>query len=306
MFLRGGQSLMRNALLLILFGFAGVFPAQNSPKQSNEADYKDRESHERFGKRRFAVSAWQINELKEGALVVKLNTSRLLIDAFNKRGLPEEAERVRLQQLAANMNIIRAYMSKYKFSKVYFIYTHSFDSLLKGTRSGIFLDYDVKIDPVITMKESFYLIAERDYVYNYSIGFVPEESAAAVTEKGNPTSSESDIVVKNKYGHQLKNPFPYATSKVIFSRRARIIEMFIEGKRVPFTVTSSTSSGGSPLSTYKINGKLMELNLPRYYTYEAMSEVVEKFNASLNKFYRESPRMSEDSRAYKDSRPFFY
>jgi hypothetical protein len=304
MYLGDLRALTRNSILLIFFVSAGVATAQNSP--GDEVDYKDRESHERFGKRRFAVSAWQINQLKEGALVVKLNTSRLLIDAFNKRGLPEEAERVRLQQAAANINIIRAYISKYKFSKVYFIYSHSTDSLLKGTRSGIFVDYDLNIDPAVIMKEPFYLIAERDYVYNSSIGFVPEESAASTTEKGNPSSSESDIVVKNKYGHQLKNPFPFATSKVIFSKRARVIEMFIEGKKVPFTVTSSTSSGGSPLSAYKINGKLMELNIPRHYTYEVMAEVVEKFNASLNKFYRESPRISEDSRAYKDSRPFFY
>jgi hypothetical protein len=297
---------MKNTLLLFFSVITCLTVAQNPLSEGSEKDYKDRNSHERFGRRRFIVSAWQINQLKQGALVVKLHTNQLLIDAFKKQGLPEEAERVRLEAAATNINIIRAYLSKYKFSKVYFIYSHSSDSLRKGKTSGIFLTYDLAIDHSLTMQESFYLTAESDYVYNSSIGFVPEDSASSVIERGNPSASEFPIIIKNKYGHQLKNPFPFSISKVVFSRRERIIEMNIEGKTVPFTVSSSTKRGGSPVSSYRINGKHMELVIARMFTYYTMSEVVEKFNAELNNFYRSSPSPAETDKAYRDCQPFFY
>jgi hypothetical protein len=152
----------------------------------------------------------------------------------------------------------------------------------------------------------FYLIAETDYVYNSSIGFVPEDSATTIREKGNPSSDEFPIVVKNKYGHQLKSPFPYSVSKVVFSKGVQVVESNIEGKRIPFTVVSSTHSGGSAISNYKINGKDMELTIPRIYTYDVMSQIVDQFNAELNRFYRESPKQAEDSKEYNDAKAFFY
>jgi hypothetical protein len=189
---------------------------------------------------------------------------------------------------------------------VYFIYGGSSDSLRNGTRSGIFLDSNLNVNRSLTMNEKFYLLAETDYVYNSSIGFVPEDSAMKVTERGNPSSAEFPIVVKNKYGHQLKNPFPYSVSRVIFSKSMPVVEVNLNGQRIPFTVTSSGRTGGTPVSTYKINGKDMELAIPRMYTYEVMSEVVDEFNADLNKFYRDSARITENSKEYKEGKPFFY
>jgi hypothetical protein len=299
-------SLNRKIFLIVLFALSAAVIAQTTQYSDKEKDYKDRKSHENYRKRRLAVASWQINQLKDGALVVRLNTNHLLINAFKQRGLPEEAERARLQQAAINLNIIRAYTNKYKFSKVYFMYGTSSDSLRKGTRSGIFIDSTLKVNPSISMNEKFYLLAESDYVFNSSIGFVPEDSATSVRERGNPSSDEFPIVVKNKYGHQLKNPFPYSISKIVFSKGVPVVEMPIEGQRIPFTVTTSMNSGGNGVTNYKINGKDMELTIPRIYTYDIMSEIVREFDAELNKFYRESPKQDESDKAYQDSKPFFY
>ena len=47
----------------------------------NEKDYKNPEEHEEFRKRRLLVSAWQINELREGALIVRLQSGTMLLKA---------------------------------------------------------------------------------------------------------------------------------------------------------------------------------------------------------------------------------
>ncbi|MBL7931391.1 MAG: hypothetical protein JNL60_05800, partial [Bacteroidia bacterium] len=178
-------------------------------EKPGEKDYKDPEQFDKFYKRRKMISAWQINKLKEGALVIRLKTNKLLIDALQKEGKDELAEQKRMEALGINKNISRAFRKNYTFSKIYFIYSSSSDTLLKGARSNIFLDSNLVVDPNLTMNESFYLICEGDYVYNSSIGFVPEDSARFQTERGNPTV-EAPIVVKNKYGHQLKRPFPFS------------------------------------------------------------------------------------------------
>jgi hypothetical protein len=50
----------------------------------------------------------------------------------------------------------------------------------------------------------------------------------------------------------------------------------------------------------------MELTLPRHYTYNIMSKVVQEFNAGLEAFYRNSAGLPESSKDYEEGRPFFY
>jgi hypothetical protein len=102
------------AALLLVFS-AG---AQSEPADLGSKDYKDPKSHERFRKRRIAVANWQINQLKEGALVVRLGTNRHLINGLKKQGQDLMAEKARLEQAAINKNYIRAFLDKYDFSKV--------------------------------------------------------------------------------------------------------------------------------------------------------------------------------------------
>src|SRR5687768_11119873 len=49
-------------------------------------DYKDPKQHEKFYKRRNVIGAWQINKLKQGALVVRLKTNKMAIDELKKAG----------------------------------------------------------------------------------------------------------------------------------------------------------------------------------------------------------------------------
>ena len=198
------------AFFLALFFIAGFAISQEAASETPVYDdYKDRTQHKNFSIIRRVVSEWQIHQLKNGALVVRLKTNQKVIDALLQRGEKRLAEKKRLEQLAININISRAYRYRYKFSALYFMYSFSSDTLLNGGRTNMFLDSMLVIDSSIIMKESFYLLAETDNIYNSSIGFVKEEEAKAQIEQGSETTVDALIVLKNKYGHQLKHPFPY-------------------------------------------------------------------------------------------------
>ncbi len=261
-----------------------AFSQQDGPGE-NWKDYKDPKQHEKFHKRRKVVAAWQIHELKKGALVVRLKTLAPLIAALSNTGESDLVQKKKLEILAVNLNTSRAYRTNYKFSKVYFIYSHSSDSLMNGQRSGIFLDSSLTIDPNIILQESYYVIAESDKLYNSSIGFVPHDSAQYVTERGNPTGKTYQIVLKNKFGHQVKRPFPRYFH--VGGRTHSPLLINIHGKSMPFNV-QGVKGFGVDAATYE--GKKMILTIPREYVYHKLADAVWELNNELELFYRETPK----------------
>jgi hypothetical protein len=287
----------KKIILLFIFIISFVSAkAQQDEEIYRPKDYKDREQFEKFRKRRMIISAWQINQLKEGALVVKLKTNINQINAFSKHGEPDKAIEKTVETYIINKNIMMAYIDNFKFCKIYFIYSNSNDSLLKGLRSGFFLDTNLKVDPTIVMNEKFYLIAEKDFNYNSSIGFVKEDSARFVSEKGNPSGGEFDIVVKNKYGHQLKRPFPYLGlfgKKVIsyvgaipmyYKYEENAITYTIDKKQMFDRDQTPNKNFKKPLPGYKT------MMLHKGEVFETISYGVERFDENLNTFYKESPK----------------
>ncbi len=283
---------------LLLMGLTTF--SQKEKDDDNYSDYKDPKQFEKFNKRRKTIGAWQINELKKGALVVRLKTNKLLIDNLIKQGNTQLAQQKELEMYAINKNTIFAYLDNFNFCKIYFIYSNSSDSLLKGRRSGIFIDTALKVNPSIVMNEAFYILAERDFAYNSSIGFVTEDSAKNVVEKGNPVK-EMSIILKNKYGHQLKAPFPYYVKEKTFMDAGYDFPISISTKptngiqisfyvnrtylkdlkanNVPnnFKATKSTSQG------------LTVVKVKKQYTYEKLSLYVEELNQNLKDYYQANP-----------------
>jgi hypothetical protein len=306
--------LNKKVATLIAFIFAFNAFGQMTTEGTGETDYKDPKGHEKFRKRSHAVGSWQINQLKNGALVVRLKTNKMAIDELMKAGNTKRAEEVRLEQYAINKNTMFAYKDNYTFSKVYFIYSNSSDSLLNGARSGIFLDTNMVVDPSITMNESFYLIAERDYAYNSSIGFVEEDSAKFYIEKGNPVK-EMAIILKNKYGHQLKSPFPYFVAEKTFmdggydfpiktvptsNGNSKIV--YVVNKTYLQDLKSAESAGRSaPVSSTRTQ----TVKVKKHYTYEKLAEYVSELNDNLTRYHRENPS-SEEPKGFADARRFFY
>jgi hypothetical protein len=232
-----GQLLSKITLVLLFF-ISAMGISQTGSDADNvfrPQEYKDQEQFKNFYKRRNAIGKWQINQLKNGALCIRLHTNKTLVDGLRKMGKADLAAQKEYEMLAINKNIVMAFTKYYTFSKVYFFFSNHSDTLLQGARSGIFLDTNLVVDTKIEMKESFYLLAEKDDAYNSSIGFVKETDAKSIKENGN-ASKECAMVIKNKYGHQLKDPFPFFVLNKSTVTGTPVVNLLIGGVKVPVTV----------------------------------------------------------------------
>src|SRR5688500_2317042 len=64
-----------------------------------------------------------IKSLQEGILLVRLKTAQQKIDALNKLGKTDWAQKIIREQKAENQRIINAFKQHYTFSPVYFFYS---------------------------------------------------------------------------------------------------------------------------------------------------------------------------------------
>lgn len=198
-------------LVLILIVISAISFSAQEKELKYEQDYH-KNDFKKFKKRAEMLASWQIQNLKFGALVVRFQNNQKKIDACRKIGDKAMEDKIIAETQFYIKLMMRAYTEEFNFCKVYFIYSQSSDSLLKGVKKGIFIDSTLTINNTIEMSENFYILAEKDYVYNSSIGFIKEDSAKYVVESGNRTIDVS-VVLKNKFGHQLKSPFPYYVNR---------------------------------------------------------------------------------------------
>lgn len=272
-------------IVLCLFLSMGVYAQKNSDNISRPPDDELPDPNgdfKRFEKRRTYVSKWQIKELKQGAIIVRLPTNKSAIDKFRNIGNIEAAERKENETIALNKLYYRALAHHFKFCKVYFMYSSSTDSLLKGARQGLFLDSNLVRNDSIRLDVAYYLFADKDVVYNSSIGLVPESQASQVKEAGTPTK-QCFVVFKNKYGHQLKHPFPYF---ILFNS-------FFKG----------TGFDAEYIFPITKKGKTIDVPLNKLYKQERLNKMAARISSSLTRFY-------EDNKSFelkdKDLEKFLY
>jgi len=300
-------------LLLFLSQNSGIAQETNYYDRGT-FDYKDPEQFKNFHKRSKVVSAWQINQLREGAIVVRLHNNQILIEQLRKAGKLELAKQKLMEQYAINKNTMFAYLDNLNFCKLYFIYSNSSDSLMNGTRKGIFLDTTLTVDLSIELKESFYVLAERDYGYNSSIGFVKEDSAKYVKEHGSAVKMMA-IVLKNKYGHQLKAPFPYLVKEKNFMDADLDFPMNVteneKGLHFEFKVYKSyfadLAENSNNRSKYlvKEEGNTRIVHLKKQFTYEKITDAITQLNTELERFYKQAPSI-DIKKLDKKFYPFLY
>lgn len=305
------MALWLNKLVFAVLLFLSVF-AVAQEQRSSDKDYKEQDQYERYLRRRRVVAAWQINQLKKsGALVVRLQNKQLAIQALLNAGKTAEAEQLAAYSFIVNKSTMFAYLENFRFCKVYFIFSQRSDSLQNGARKGIFLDTNLVENNNIEMTENFYLLAERDFAYNSSIGFVTEPEAKQIRENGNAIKQMA-IVLKNKYGHQLKNPFPHQ------------IKEGSNNTRYAFRYSVQTTSSGnyqftaavvrdSPdvlekstiIRASKKSGARQIVEIPKSLLYFKLAEYVSQLDSDLLQFYKQTPTPDFDKIA-EDIKPFLY
>lgn len=281
--------LNKHFILFFLLAVAGCVSGQDEDYKPPVKDYRDVASFDDYRTKSYAVAAWQIARLKQGALVVRLKTNGAAIRALQQDGNKTLAEKKKAETFVINKNIMNAYLNHFRFCAVYFIYSNSSDSLQKGIRSGIFLDSNLQINPSIVLAEKYYLLAERDMVYTSSIGFVPQDTAAKVKETGNAIK-EMSIVLKNKYGHQLKKPFPFYIKDKTYSDfyYRGIAQPAMGGKIYIWVSNENTYLKKKVLSDYAANGAPIPVEIRKHNLYKIYKTQVRELNDRLEYYYKES------------------
>lgn len=139
---------------------------------------------------RVAIS--QIKDLKNGVLLVRLQTRQSQIDGLIEQGFIKEAKQVIKEQEQKNKAIIKAFERSFNFAPVYFFYSESSEKVKKGELQGIFLNSELEIQPGLKITNENYFIAEMGNIWfkNYNSFF-------------------DGIVVMDKHFKQLDDPFPY-------------------------------------------------------------------------------------------------
>lgn len=130
----------------------------------------------------------EIAALKNGALIVRLQTNEKSINAYRQAGKNELADKIAAERNGLNQKIVDAFKNYFTFCKVYFIYAKNTGALSKE-KSGIFLDGNLKPDTSIKLKEKYFLIAEY--------------GSFTADERGN------SLVVLDSGLTQLQEPFPF-------------------------------------------------------------------------------------------------
>lgn len=121
-------------------------------------------------KKRKVIADSLMNELKTGALVIRLKTKHKKLTTLNKALNNEnlsDKQRKRAKKIIEttikerdefNQEIVSAFHDSYDYSKFYIIHDTSSLHLKNGTKQGIFLNKEMEIDPNINFTAQTYFI----------------------------------------------------------------------------------------------------------------------------------------------------
>lgn len=148
---------------------------------------------------------YSIQHLKEGSLLVRLNFKTKAIDLLEQAGNKTGAEEMRSIQLEENKAIMNAFRSYFTFCPVYFFSIDSTEALLRGARQGYFLNSDLRVDPSISVKTPFVMVAEFGVLETA----LPADKTQPEQEESRRGLMADALLVRDSQLKQLENPFPY-------------------------------------------------------------------------------------------------
>lgn len=149
-------------------------------------------------------AATQITSLKDGYLLLRLQTAEKTAAALASRGEAERAEAVRLRQETENKKLAFAFAQHFDFCPVFFFYSDDSEAVRQGDFAGRL--YHADFTPVDTARsDRFFLFAEIANVYQDPL---VTETAGQERPAGGIGGLES-LVIKDRNFVQLDQPFPF-------------------------------------------------------------------------------------------------
>lgn len=113
-----------------------------------------------FGQNDYDQARERLHNLKNGMLLVRLQTSQKQIDALMERGMLEEAEAVRQAQYEENKESILAFSQIFDFCTVYFFYADKSGAIRDKDLAGNIFNSDMEVLNNAAGLPDYFLTAE--------------------------------------------------------------------------------------------------------------------------------------------------
>lgn len=164
---------------------------------------------------RLEIAKTQIKELKEGALLVRLQTKQKVIDALLEKGYPKRANHIEKTQKEKNIEISGAFKD-FDFCPVYFFYSQYSDSLKYGNYAHVIL-LDDSLKEVEVELTNFHIADFGNVKKSYENDTTDAKRnelknkgrEATKTYKGGSSLNIRAMVLSDSKFKQLKSPFPF-------------------------------------------------------------------------------------------------
>jgi hypothetical protein len=172
-----------------------------------------------YRKRMDALAEGQINQLKGGVLLVRLQTKKNSLEALRKHGNYEKANLIEKKQAAYNLSIVKAFRTNFDFCPTYFFFsdysTNVIDDQIDKVvflNDSLFADTTIKFNNKAIFTAEFGTI-EQDtakYLSHYSYEPNANMSLKRVSNYyGGSNMGFGALIIKSDKFIQLSNPFPY-------------------------------------------------------------------------------------------------
>jgi hypothetical protein len=199
-------------LVLLLFLNSTIGISQDTPTKKKKVSFRRQLN---------ASTKEQINQLKDGALLVRLKTKNLTITALRNADRNKQADAIEKKQAEFNLNIISAFRANFNFCPVYFFYS-DYSSNVKERKfdSVMFLNDSLRPDTTIKFTGKTFLVAEfgtieQDTAKNFSHYSYEPNTDWTLKEVshyyGSTDFGFEALIIRSDQFVQLRHPFPYYT-----------------------------------------------------------------------------------------------
>ncbi len=172
-----------------------------------------------FRKQLNAVTKIQINQLKEGALLVRLQTKKNAIAGLRKFGKNKLADEIEKKQAAYNLNIITAFKAHFNFCPTYFFFSdysanikeRQFDKVV-FLNENMLADTSIKFNYTTFLTADFGTIEQDTTTYFSGYTLTPDADWSIRKDKtyyGGPYLGFEAFIIRSDTFIQLRDPFPY-------------------------------------------------------------------------------------------------
>jgi len=142
------------------------------------------------------ISWKEIETLKDGALLVRLQTSGNKIEKLKEAGELAKALETEKNQKQRNERIAEAFENYFDFCPVYFFYSDNSRKLKKGEFSGILMNSRFETVEATQLGPDAWLMAEFG------------QTQVSLSEGGGVSRGSIALVIKDRDFIQLQDPFP--------------------------------------------------------------------------------------------------